>query len=883
MSSFYKILASGACIAAAFALNAGAEGDAGFSTGGFTYEILNADEVAVTGFSDPQFSPVEINVPPVVEFGDASYVVTAINGPILRSSAISLVLPPSISECSPDAFTGADEISRVYISSAEQWLSIDLGDNPNPFTVATTLYVNNERTTSLTLPEGIETISAGRFKGMKCVDTVKLPDGCVAVEESAFENSSVKYFEPGLSLQQIGKNAFKGAPLIHFTIPSTTLLISESAFENCSKLRTVKNGSMLAAIPESAFRGCTSLYSVELGGNIAEIRDGAFSGCLSLTTVTVPDKVTDIGAEAFAGCAGLKRIVLGTSVCTIAPTAFSGVNPAEVILKSTEPVAVDAPVVSGATVYVPEELLEAYEADPNWADDNEIAAMAPLKLNLTAAGEPVEGVVSLASGNQLRLSAKMSGQEFEGTWADSQTVMTWVSSDEDVAVVDATGNLTAKATGTATITVSTQFDYGTYTQSCEVAVDYAAPTSVKISAQNTLMALGTNLALKAAVLPAGALQQVVWSAETPAVAVVSADGVITPVAPGTATFRAAASADENVSSTIQIEVVYAKPTEVTVTIDKEVLRVGDTAQLTATVNSQHASQDVMWFTGNDKIATVSNTGALTCVGVGDVTISALTTNDKHIIGTISLFVDYSEPTQITVSNPALSLKIGDTEKIEFTVEPAGAEQRADWTSDNEEVATVDEYGNVTAVGVGSATITGTTGSLVTECSVEVDYADPVRVFLNYTGIYLTVDESSPLTAVVLPAGARQDIVWKSSNEEVATVDQEGLVTGIAAGNASIIAMADADNEVWGGCNVIVMEAVIDAIEGIGSDDVKATAAGGSISLTGLESGTVVNVYDLNGQLTCSATADGSGRAETKELRRGVYIIKYGTRSRKIAL
>ncbi len=47
------------------------------------------------------------------------------------------------------------------------------------------------------------------------------------------------------------------------------------------------------------------------------------------------------------------------------------------------------------------------------------------------------------------------------------------------------------------------------------------------------------------------------------------------------------------------------------------------------------------------------------------------------------------------------------------------------------------------------------------------------------------------------------------------MDQEGLVTGIAAGNASIIAMADADNEVWGGCNVIVMEAVIDAIEGIG--------------------------------------------------------------------
>lgn len=887
MSNFYKIFFGAACLLAALMLNAAGEGTE-FTVGSFTYRALGAGEVAVTGFADPQISLTDIAIPDSIEYGGAFYSVTAIDGTIVQPSAASLTLPASITSCSDAAFgTGSTVIPRVYIASAEQWLAIDLGANPNPFTIAKALYVNNERTTTLTIPDGTATIAAGRFKGLACVESVKLPQGCDVIEAGAFEGATIKNIELGSSLQSIGAASFKGAALVHLTIPASVLTIGDNAFEGCARLRTVKNGGSLVAIPAGAFRGCTSLYSLELGPNLAEIRTEAFKGCSNLTSVTVPNKVTTIAAAAFADAAKLRRIVLGTAVETIADDAFDGCTPAEIIVKTPGLLTIGAPLFSGATIFVADELVADYEADNLWADGNEVKPLAPLSFSLSTGGEPITEVVSAHSGIQVKLDARMSGQEFEGSWADSQPIVSWSSSDESVATVDPTGAVTPKAPGTATISAATTFDFDPYSSSCEIAVDYAAPTGVKISAQNTLMALGTNLALKAAVQPAGALQQVVWSVDPASapVASISADGVITPIKPGKATFIAAAAADESVTASIDIDVVYAKPSEVVVTIDKEVLRVGDSAQLTATVNSHpHASQDVMWFTGDDKIATISKTGHLECVGVGNVKISALTMDNVHILGTIDLFVDYSEPTRISVTNPALALKIGDTEQIIFTVSPAGAEQRADWVSDNEEVATVDAFGNVTAVGIGSATITGTAGSITTTCSVAVDYADPVSVYVNYRGIYVTENDSTQLSAVVLPAGARQDLIWTTSNDSIATVDQNGMVHGLVKGNAAIIATSAANNKIWGGCNVIVMEPQVDAIESVeAGNSVHTAAEAGSIIVSGLEPRTPVAVYDINGRLLWSASAPASGRVESPALRPGVYIIRHGATSSKIAL
>lgn len=56
-----------------------------------------------------------------------------------------------------------------------------------------------------------------------------------------------------------------------------------------------------------------------------------------------------------------------------------------------------------------------YEADAFWADGNEIESMAPLSFGITLDGEPITEVISAHSGVQVKLNARMSGQEFEGT------------------------------------------------------------------------------------------------------------------------------------------------------------------------------------------------------------------------------------------------------------------------------------------------------------------------------------------------------------------------------------------------------------------------------------------------------------------------------------
>ena len=797
-----------------------------------------------------------------------------------------LTLPASITICGNNLFNSRANIARINIASIEQWIAIAPPAGSNPFAVAGAIYINGEKLRVLDLSEDVTAIPDDMFTNLQGVDTVRIHDKIETIGSRAFRGAKFRNIQLGNGVLRIGDNAFENcADFIHLHIPTSVLTIGRGAFRGCAKLRTLNNGSSLAVIPESAFENCTALYSVELGKDVDEIKDKAFAGCASLTTVTIPDGTLNLGDFAFAGNPRLARVVLGESITTIAKNTFLDSPIKELIIKNPAAVAFPTPFAEGTAVYVPEDLVDTYSADAAFADC-EVMPLAPLALKLTApgtAGEIGDDPISVPSKTELRLLASMIGQEFMGEYADAQPVMTWSSSDEEVATVNKNGMVTAQAPGTATITVRTVFDYKDYEQSCELAVDYDAPESVVVKAPDLIMALGTTMTLTAEVKPAGALQQVKWSSSNTATATISEEGVITPVSVGKVTLTAAAAANEAIKGSVEIEVFYAKPTEVAITIDKDELRVGDTAQLTARVNGQYASQAVRWFTGDDKIATVSETGLLTCVGVGKVVITAMTTNDKKIVGTIELNVGHSRPTAVKIDTPELNLKVGDVHSIVFVVEPAGgAEQRAEWTVDDEEVATIDETGKITARSVGETTVTAVAGEYTASCRVIVDYADPKDVYLNYSGIQTAIGQDTQLSAIVVPAGARQDVVWESSDPAIATVDESGLVTGVSKGATSILAKAAADTEVFGGCNVIVVE--VSAIDGIGSDAVEISNTGGSVILTGLDAGSEVAIFDINGRMVFGSRADARGSVTTPNLKSGMYIIRYNaSKSRKIVI
>ncbi|QDB71497.1 major tail protein [Enterococcus phage vB_OCPT_Ben] len=254
----------------------------------------------------------------------------------------------------------------------------------------------------------------------------------------------------------------------------------------------------------------------------------------------------------------------------------------------------------------------------------------------------------------------------------------------------------------------------------------------------------------------------------------------------------------NVFLTHQIDVVDS-PNNVkveSVSLDKEsgTLYVGDTVELTATVLPENATvKDVTFSVVPEGIATVTATGAKATVAVtvkGSANV-IVTTLDGDKTAQYALTVkEHVAVSGITLNKEATSIVKGATETLVATVTPPDAENKAvTWASDKPAVAKVDQNGKVTAVDGGTANITATTvdGKKVATCVVTVTV--PVTgVTLDTDAITLEIDGTQKLVATVAPINAtNKKVTWKSDKPEIATVDQEGTVTGVADGTANVTA------------------------------------------------------------------------------------------------
>ena len=145
---------------------------------------------------------------------------------------------------------------------------------------------------------------------------------------------------------------------------------------------------------------------------------------------------------------------------------------------------------------------------------------------------------------------------------------------------------------------------------------------------------------------------------------------------------------------------------------------------------------------------------------------------------------------------------GETAQLTLTIKPDNYPNKdVTWSSSNEATATVDGNGLVTTHEVGTVTITATLKSDPTISSSVTIVVNPIKVSKitvnGYDKEYLVKDDTVTLTTTVEPSdAANKSIVWSSSNEEVATVDQNGKVTAVGQGTVSIKAMND-DSGVYG--------------------------------------------------------------------------------------
>jgi len=277
-----------------------------------------------------------------------------------------------------------------------------------------------------------------------------------------------------------------------------------------------------------------------------------------------------------------------------------------------------------------------------------------------------------------------------------------------------------------------------------------------------------------------------------------------------------------------------------------VLYDGDEGQLTATITPPADTDTVViekdsfdygisWSSNDPSIATVTGRGTNAAVGAvsqGTATITAKveatwrqtdsgTTTTETETGIVSKsFTVQVKPvlvTEVKMSPTEISLPVGTSRTLSATVYPRTATNTTvTWSSDNTNVATVDQTGKVTALAEGKANIivkaNGDTeggGEKSANCVVTVTSA-----VIPADGLTLDKDtlelqaqaDGVKLTATVTPAEAtNKDVTWSSSNVSIAIVDKDGLVKGITPGTA-VITATTTDGRFSASCTVTVTAA-----------------------------------------------------------------------------
>lgn len=237
----------------------------------------------------------------------------------------------------------------------------------------------------------------------------------------------------------------------------------------------------------------------------------------------------------------------------------------------------------------------------------------------------------------------------------------------------------------------------------------------------------------------------------------------------------------------QFFIKEVEPQSVSVYPSSLTLTVGEAYSLSATVSPSGANQSVNWSSGVSSVASVSSTGRVLALSPGNTYVKATTSNGKT--ASCHVVVESSEPTAIQMTNKTLALPVGRSQKLGYSFVPSKASSSVTWLSDDSDVASVDNFGLVTANNPGTAHITIQTGNGLSDfCTVTVP---PLPEIISLpSDITLSLHSSRQLTIRMLPSNAAISVRWESSNAEVVTVNEAGLVTSHSVGQATITATTE---------------------------------------------------------------------------------------------
>ena len=411
--------------------------------------------------------------------------------------------------------------------------------------------------------------------------------------------------------------------------------------------------------------------------------------------------------------------------------------------------------------------------------------------HITVVPTPVESITIEANGSttlkalqMVQLTATITPET-----ATDKSVL-WSSSNSEIASVDENGLVTAKQVGMATISAKS----GSKEVTLSITVIPTIAEAITLNRTTAALKVSGTIQLSASFTPETTTDKAVtWISSNEAIATVNSGGLVTAQALGECEITATTADGSNKSASCHITVGAAPAESVSIEYNgSSSLHVGQTAQLSAIVLPEDATdKSVTWQVQNAEVLSVSPEGLLKAVGLGEAWVSATTSNGKAAYMTFNVI---PTPVRSIVLNPdAVSLKANEIVKLTATVIPDDATNRTIiWASSNNGVAAVDGYGTVIAYSVGETIVTAvsTDGSnVVAECHITVVPTPVESITIEANGsTTLKALQMVQLTATITPETATdKSVLWSSSNSEIASVDENGLVTAKQVGMATISA------------------------------------------------------------------------------------------------
>lgn len=345
--------------------------------------------------------------------------------------------------------------------------------------------------------------------------------------------------------------------------------------------------------------------------------------------------------------------------------------------------------------------------------------------------------------------------------------------------------------------------------------------TLSLSDTDKEMKIGDTYQLMGSVMPDESSSKIVWTSTDPDVVKVGKNGLLTARKAGTVLITASLI-NERLSAQCQVTVKELKINSIRMVYPVVQLNgVNDSEQLDIIVDSENASEEVVWISDNEHIAKVDQNGRVTAVGVGTTRIKAVSASTTDLKEELQI----KAVCEIRVKNPLVSIgfdknvvdiKKNQSAQIRVTYNPTDTtdDKSVSWVVYDDSVLSIatsgvnNEIAVITGKDAGTTLIEAIVNNVRTWCTVTVTLT-PTGISLSSTSVEIEEGDGAYLEAYVTPQNVITKITWKSSNTSVASVSNEGEIYAQCVGTTVISALTD--NGLSASCTVTVKKATRDIV------------------------------------------------------------------------